>query len=382
MVLENKAFKYIQENQLYLSTVLPFEYVNKIAKPLIYKDNPLGYQRKLDKKHYYDLARKLQKGEVTLPTAIVLGVSEEFIEQFINIDQEESIVDFPINQLLQSEEQIFSVVDGQHRLAALELAASKNPSLLDYKLNIIILVNKNIERIKEIKVFTDINSKAKKITTDLTLLAEYNYRLYYLKALDQQDILDHVSVEVAYILNELKSSEFVNIWFGAIKVDITSNVNYGIIGVAAFKNSLTTLVKTFIETYGYEDILISPTIDYIQSISKHFSEFLVEAWEITYRHWPMAFINEDSDYKFNNDFYIQKTTGVNAVHQLITECLKGSGGIALGKYKEVLLKSPIKSEDWRIKGPFSGLTSKSGFNKAVGIILNKEPKEFWKEFNF
>lgn len=379
--MEDKAFKYIQEDQLYLSTVLPFKYVNKIAKPLIYGDNPLGYQRKLDKKHYYDLARKLQKGEVTLPTAIVLGVNEEFIERFININQEESIVEFPINQILQSEEKVFSVVDGQHRLAALELAATKNPSLFDYKLNIIILVNKNIDRIKEIKVFTDINSKAKKITTDLTLLAEYNYRLYYLKALEEQDILDHVSVEVAYNLNELKSSNFVNVWYGAIKVDVTSNENYGIIGIAAFKNSLTTIVKTFIETYGYDDILLSPTINYIQSISNDLSKFLAEAWEITYQRWPMAFIDKDSECKFNSDFYIQKTTGVNALHQIITECLKRSNVNALEKYKEIILKSPIESEDWRKKGIFSGLTSKSGFNKAVGIILNKNPEEYWNEFD-
>lgn len=381
MVLGNKAFKYIQENQLYLSTVLPFKYVNKIAKPLIYKDNPLGYQRQLDKKHYYDLARKLLKGEVTLPTAIVLGVNEEFIEQFININQEESIVEFPIHSLMQSG-QMFSVVDGQHRLAALELASTKNPNLLDYKLNIIILVNKNIDRIKEIKVFTDINSKAKKITTDLTLLAEYNYRLYYLKALDEQDILDHVSVEVAYILNELKSYDLLNIWFGAIKVDVTSTVNHGIIGVAAFKNSLSTLVKTFIEINDYGNILVSPTIDDINYISKDLTKFLVEAWEITYQRWPRAFKDEDSEYKFNGDYYIQKTTGVNALHQIMTECLKRSKVNTLVTYKEILLKSPINSEDWKIKGPFSGLTSKSGFNKAVGIILNKDPQEFWKEYNF
>lgn len=380
MVLENKAFKYIQENQLYLSTVLPFRYVNKIAKPLIYGDNPLGYQRQLDKKHYYDLARKLQKGEVTLPTAIVLGVSEEFIEQFVDTSFGESIVDFPIYELLQSDEQKFSVVDGQHRLAALELAATKYQSLLDYKLNIIILVNKNIDRIKEIKVFTDINSKAKKITTDLTLLAEYNYRLYYLTDLEEHDILDHVGVEVAYILNELNPSNFTNVWFGAIKVDVTSNQNYGIIGVAAFKNSLTTLVKTFIEINGYEDILLSPTIEYIQSVSNDLSKFLTDAWEITYKHWPSAFIKENSEYKFNMHFYIQKTTGVNAIHQIITECLKRSSNNALDIYKEVLLKSPIEAEDWRKKGPFSGLTSKSGFNKAVGIILNSDPKEFWGEF--
>lgn len=382
MVLEIKAFKYIQENQLYLSTVLPFKHVNEIAKPLIYhKDNPLGYQRQLDKKHYYDLARKLLTGEVTLPTAIVLGVSEEFIKQFIDINQEESIVDFPISQLLQSEEPMFSVVDGQHRLAALELAATKNSNLLDYSLNIIILVNKDIDRIKEIKVFTDINSKAKKITTDLTLLAEYNYRLHYLPSISQQEILDHVGVEVAYNLNELKHVSLVNIWFGAIKVDVTSNVNSGIIGVAAFKNSLNPLIKTFIEAKGYDRIFISPTIDQIQSISIELTEFLVRAWEITYRHWPMAFTNDDNESRFNSNFYIQKTTGVNALHQIMMECIKRDRVNTLESYQEILLKSPIKYEDWKAKGPFSGLTSKSGFNKAVGIILSKDPKEFWEEKN-
>lgn len=382
MVLRNKAFKYIQGDQFYLSTVLPFEYINKIAQPLIYGENPLGYQRQLDRKHYYDLARKLLKGDVTLPTAIVLGVSEEFIREFIDIYKDEEIVDFPINQLLEYGEKKFSVVDGQHRLAALELATTKDSSLLNYKLNIIILVNKDVNRIKEIKVFTDINSKAKRITTDLTLLAEYNYRLFYLDALEEQEILDHISVEVAYNLNDMKTSDFVNVWFGGIKIDVTSNENYGIIGVAAFKNSLTSIVKIFIEKYGYEGIFHSPTIEDIKSISKRLTDFLAEAWDITYHHWPLAFINENNENNYNSDFYIQKTTGVNALHQIISECLRRSNGNALENYKEVLLMSPIDSNDWRKKGIFSGLTSKSGFNKAVGLILNSDPKEFWKEFNF
>lgn len=382
-----KAFKYMQEDQLYLSMILPFASVNKISKPLIYnKDNPLGYQRSLDKKHYYELARKLKKGEVTLPTAVVLGISEEVISDFISIrneiDIENELIDFPIDDFVKSNEPMFSVVDGQHRLAALELASSKKPDLLDFNLNVIVLINKDINRIREVKVFTDINSKAKRITTDLTLLAEYNYRLYYSPNLTEQDFLEHIGVNIAYKLNEKTEANTINVWFNAIKLDITSDDNYGIIGVSAFKNSITPLIKVFIENKQNKNDDCNDTLnnfdwDEIEEISYDISEFLLKAWYNTFKRWPTTFNSENPTSMFNKDFYIQKTTGVNALHQILTDCIikNNNTSEALLSYKNIITDSSIQDKQWKVKDIFAGLTSKSGFSKAKKIILGEISKE-------
>lgn len=374
--LNREAFLYKQDNQLYISSVLEFGEINAIAKPLIYGDNKLGYQRKLDKKHYYELARKLVKGDVLLPTSIILGVDREFLSQYMVLDEINDIksCQIPINELIGQEEKQFSVVDGQHRLAALELAVSKREELITYKLNVIILVNDRIRRNKEIKVFTDINSKAKKITTDLTLLAEYNYRLHYNNGeLIEKDIIDHIGVKIAYNLNEC--SDITNVWLQAIKLDVASDDNYGVIGVAAFKNSLNKLIGTYIEQTNDMKQINEFTLEEIDSISNELTDLLLKSWNLIVTRWPSAFeFAENNQTHYNMEYYLQKTTGVNALHLILEKSLRENqeNEKALIQFQSILNQSLVEAKDWKVKGKFAGLTSKSGFNKAIRIILNQE----------
>ncbi|OES45390.1 DGQHR domain-containing protein [Domibacillus iocasae] len=373
--MNKEVFVYTQDSQLYINSVLEFKDLKEIAEPLIYGDNPLGYQRKLDKKHYYELARKLTKGDVLLPTSIILGVDKEFLSEYMDleVDNEVKITQFPIGKLVALQGKHFSVVDGQHRLAALGLAVSKREELINYKLNVVILVNDRVQRIKEIKVFTDINSKAKKITTDLTLLAEYNYRVYYKpEELTEKEILDHIGVRIAYNLNEDEYKP--NVWLEAIKLDVTSDENNGVIGVAAFKNSLNRLILTYIRKFDDGNRIIDFDIEKINSIAAALTGFLLKAWEIILNRWPGAFsFSTDNLHSYNNEYYLQKTTGVNALHLILEEILKENNFVekTLSELERALSRSLIESKDWKVKGQFAGLTSKSGFNKAALIILNK-----------
>lgn len=375
IILNREAFLYTQNNQLYISSVLEFKEINAIAKPLIYGDNPLGYQRKLDKKHYYELARGLVKGDVLLPTSIILGVDREFISQYMDLEEMDEVKRcyIPINELISHEEKQFSVVDGQHRLAALELAGSKKEELVRYKLNVIILVNDKINRNKEIKVFTDINSKAKKITTDLTLLAEHNYRLHYhIEELTEKDIVDHIGVKIAYNLNEKNIKN--NVWLRAIKLDVASDENYGVIGVAAFKNSLNRLIHAYINQHNIINKIHEFNIDKINLIANDLTDLLLKAWNLIVNRWPGAFDLSENNQAYNTGYYIQKTTGVNALHLILENSLSISqdNENPLIQFDSILSQSLIEAKDWKVKGKFAGLTSKSGFNKAMRIILNQE----------
>ncbi|MED4454886.1 DGQHR domain-containing protein [Metabacillus fastidiosus] len=374
--MNREAFLYTQNNQLYISSVLEFREINAIAKPLIYGENPLGYQRKLDKKHYYELARKLVKGDVLLPTSIILGVDREFLSQYMYLEEIDEVksCQIPIDKLITYAEKRFSVVDGQHRLAALELAVSKREELISYKLNVIILVNDKINRNKEIKVFTDINSKAKKITTDLTLLAEHNYRLHYnIEELTEKDIIDHIGVKIAYNLNEWNTKN--NVWLRAIKLDVASDDNYGIIGVAAFKSSLNKLISTYIHPSSNMLKIHEFDIYKINSIAEDLTNLLLKVWNLILNRWPSAFdFSENNQPYYNPGYYLQKTTGVNALHLILENSLEEShdNEEILIKFHGILSQSLVEAKDWKVKGKFAGLTSKSGFNKAIRIILNQE----------
>lgn len=75
---------------------------------------------------------------------------------------------------------------------------------------------------------------------------------------------------------------------------------------------------------------------------------------------------------YDNKYYIQKTTGTNALNMILNDITRsfGSSNETLDEFHEVIRKSPIKSKDWGTGGIFSGLTSKSGFKKAKEILIN------------
>jgi hypothetical protein len=115
----------------------------------------------------------------------------------------------------------------------------------------------------------------------------------------------------------------------------------------------------------------------VDSTADKISLILSEAWEIIYSRWPGAFnvSNEISnENRYDSEYYIQKTTGVNALHLILEVSIKQTTNTdeALNNFKNILSQSYVESSDWKFKAKFSGLTSKSGFNKVVQIILNED----------
>lgn len=57
---------------------------------------------------------------------------------------------------------------------------------------------------------------------------------------------------------------------------------------------------------------------------------------------------------YDNKYYIQKTTGTNALNMILNDITRsfGSSNETLDEFHEVIRKSPIKSKDWGTGGIF------------------------------
>lgn len=367
------ALKYFQENQEYFITVMPFSVVNNISYALIYGENDYGYQRALNQSHYKKICRSAMKtDELISPTSIVLGVNKsEFIN---NIELErENIFNLKINE----NDKIFRIIDGQHRLKGLEIAACNKEELYNYNLSVIIMVIDDKKRRTEVKVFNDINSKAKPLKMDLTILALYKYDI--LEKVKDIDIKEHVAVKIAYVLNEGYSTN--SIWKNAIKLDVNNYNSIGIIGFKTFYESIHPICDMLIN--NEKEIINKNSFDeifsYVDNKAKEIANGLLgPCWEVIYYKWnecfrkPVEITNyEEIETFFDTDYYLQKTMGTKAINWLIYDYLKENNGNvenAIIQFKERIQKSMLSNNDWKVGGRFLGLSSESGFKKIKELI--------------
>ena len=157
------AIKYEQSTYNLISTVLPFQTINLKSKTLVYGRDEGGYQRIQDEKHFQNIKKYIELGNFTFPNSIILAIDEADLSRII----ENETKDLIFLNLDDSSQFLFRVVDGQHRLLGIENAIANNPELINLKLQVSIIVTPNNRRSLEMEIFNNINSKAKRLKTDL-----------------------------------------------------------------------------------------------------------------------------------------------------------------------------------------------------------------------
>lgn len=377
------AQRYVQNNQEFYSMVLPFKDVFERSEVLVYgDDSKFGYQRPLDVRHSKNIKKSIINEKDSLPTSIILSVNKNEFEQYI---KEFSLKGFDSSDLIEvnlppaSDSKLFRIVDGQHRIYGLKEAAETDPYFENFPLNVIILTTKEEERVNEVIIFRDINSKAKKIRTDLTLLAIYNYELIQKKGLNNEiDLLKHLLIRTVHTLNESKGT----VWYKAVQFDIHQKPVSGVIGVAAMVNSLKNFVLKYIE---YKQINFTninqqtheETIKSLNEIADDISKIINVAWEAVRFKWKSCFLETEEGLSaevFDKTYYLQKTTGANAIHTILeNEIAYINNQFDLTQFKNIISDSPLKTEDWAVGGILSGLTSQSGFKTAENLIRYGQP---------
>ena len=375
------AIKYRQSNFELISTVLPLRVINSLSRTLIYGVDEGGYQRVPDEKHLNGIVKYVESQSFVFPNSIILAADDSsfsgvYFESELNL----SYLDFR-----KVVDKIFRIVDGQHRLLALDRAAHSDPSLLDIHLQVTVLITNSNRRSVEMDIFNNINSKAKRLKTDLIELAKYDYRIIE-ERVGSRELNAHIGVNLAYFLNENQNAD--NVWQNAIKIDIHSEVRVGIVGVKAFCESVRGLIECYLNSYSAQVDFMTDNqlIEFSRHSSVTIGEFLIRCWRVVKEKWPNAFldiykvVDIDGEYKaltYKSDFYIQKTLGCKSINYIISDLLNSNfdsyySESVLGLFKELIYNSKLTVHDWQLGKTLSGISSESGFRRVSRIIRNQE----------
>jgi len=375
------ALKYKHSSYQLLSTVLPFEVIKRKSKTLIYGIDDGGYQRAQDEKHFQNIRKYIEKGNFVFPNAIILAIDETELLKILKSDSENA-VSLDLDDKIQF---LFRVVDGQHRLLGIEQAMINNPSLKNLELQVSIVVTPINKRSIEMEIFSNINSKAKRLKTDLIELAKYDFRLIE-ENIGSTDLIPHIAINTAYNLNENYFSE--NVWQNAIKIDIHAENKIGIVGVTAFSESISGIVSSYISLNLREiqkmegkDLII-----FSRMAAKDIADYLVKVWTIVHDRWSKTFLDPykvldiDDQYKtiaYDPNFYVQKTLGCKSIGYVVNDILRDEYNSkfnrdSLAKFEKIIQECKLIDSDWQLGKTLSGISSESGFRKVARIIKNEE----------
>ncbi len=367
--------KYSQNNQSFINFIIDFKTLNRTSKVMVYGESKYGYQRKPDKKHYSKIKKYfLNEPNAILPSSLILGVDRDVIEKYIVKEKGNEYLNLEgINK------KIFRIVDGQHRLKGLEEAIKGKPELEDYIFNVVVIVTDIKNRSKELEIFTDINSKSKRIRVDLALLAKYNYEIYEGKI---EKLGEHIAVKTAFKLKEENSER--NIWRNGIKFDVHEEKALGIVSINAFKHSIKPLCDKYLRDieFNMKEATDIQKYEMAETASDFIVQLLVEAWTIVAEKWGGCFspsIENDyfydiKEYYYNRKYYIQKTLGVKVLNSILYDTVRNSNltEYNLGKFYRTIIASNVNISNWSTGDMFAGLSSESGFKLAKNYVLNKQ----------
>jgi DGQHR domain-containing protein len=376
------AIKYNQSNYPLISTVLPYNVINSKSKTLIYGIDDGGYQRIQDERHYQNIRKYIETENFVFPNSIILAIDKEQFENIV-VKNGEGLIYLNLDD---NKDNLFRVVDGQHRLLGIEQAIINNPKLNDLKLQVSIIITPQNRRSIEMEIFSNINSKAKRLKTDLIELAKYDFRILE-DRIGAKNLNSHIAINTAFKLNE-NTSISDNVWQNAIKIGIHSENKIGIIGVTAFIQSISGIVSSYInlnqeqiDSMGDKELIL-----FSRSAAKEISDFLIQAWRVINERWPQAFLDPyktldiDNQYKsivYDPNFYIQKTLGCKSINYLIADILKDRfdnifNASVLEDFKGIIYDCKLSTYDWKLGKTLSGISSESGFRKVTRILKNEE----------
>lgn len=379
----NKLFgiKYKQESQWYISLVLPMKYIIDNSTVLVYgEDAEYGYQRAPKKTHYTKIAKQLledQKRSVS-PNSVILGINIEDFEKKMKVSNEQNCGDQSVLELEVKENRDlkFRIIDGQHRIKGFEEAIrkcncdTKRTQLEKFCVNVIIMLLEKNNRLPEVYAFSDINSKAKPLKMDLTILAEYQYLLKEQpKEINSENFL---ATKVIMLLNKGDKCEY---WTNGIIIDVNSTSRVGCIGFKSFLESISFICKRKLDEYGQENLPndFKDKCDVLYDLADQVYIQLSECWNCVFDKWPVTMeqwmVEGDENILtyYNKDYYLQRTMGAFAINKLIAESIKD--GNSIDQFKEIIELCDLKVEDWRVDGQFAGISSLSGANKIKEKVL-------------
>jgi DGQHR domain-containing protein len=323
-----------------------------------------GYQRPLVPSHYRKIAKYFQmQSEPILPPAILTAADPGSIEE---------------DGVLLSIGGKLRVVDGQHRIEGIrylkKVDITSFGKIEEYQFPVIIMIIKPEQKVHEIETFININSKGKKVSTDLAIQLRDKIRdKQKINFEDNMQLIEATKTKVSNFLNKKIDS----IWYESIRVGDEFSKGRPI-SINAFNDSLDTLVSSYIEYHNVKDIIK------LDNIVEDLAELITNAWELIIIKWKNCFMNAGRR-SYSKQFNIQKGIGVIPLHTILGEKVKEANGdmdTALNNFNEVLKISRVKSNDWVVGGKFSALNSRVGFQLLIKYLKNEDVEEDIKRMSW
>lgn len=368
-------------NQMFFSTVMKVKDISELAHVLYYGVDEYGYQRKIEDNHLKKLKKAILNNELVSPTSILLGIQKSVYDTIKkDIDSKDSLLTKLFIDVSDGKK-IFSIIDGQHRIEAFkQLTEDKKIDINcdEYFLNTIIMVIDDNNRRVEVDAFNDINSKAKRLKTDLTMLA-----LLRIKQLEGDldfNAYEYLTNSLCYSINNLEG------WIWQNAIIYPENNKVGIIGYKAFYESIEPICKEFYQKAENKSRTLGEMDNDVNEI---INNLLRPCWDTVERKWSKCFNEEKalSDDGFmikfyNKDYNLQKPIGVRAINSIISDLYKLYNiNEVVNFFVKIMENCNISKEDWESGGKFSGLSSEAGFKVVKKIITKGYEDKYGKILN-
>ncbi len=331
--------------------------------------NPYGYQRPLSDRQVAKAAHYLLFEDKIFPTSILVNVRGP-----VEFTPAHSIGGFGEYGMLEIPRQSLPlyIVDGQHRIASIRLAAQEKPEYYNYPV-VVSLLNLP-DRFEEMRLFYIINSRQTKIST--ALAQRHLKQTIDRKGVEEvrisepkRKILAAIAVEIVDILNTDPDSP----WFDKVLLPHTR----GRRGYVISQTSLADSIGRLLARLPPGDV----DLNNVKYVSKKIARILINYWNAIKTFFPEAFAIPE-------DYTLQKTAGCYVFHLLFPEIYKmckKANNFTKEYMQDILLKTfnnlsktyglRMTSEFWnRWTGhPLVTGSGMKNINKLVELLTNALP---------
>lgn len=306
-----------------------------------------NYQRPPIPTHYRKIANYfLTESSPILPTAIVAAISSS------NIEEQDGQIELKGKM---------RIVDGQHRIEGLKALknefASQGREKYEtiknrFEFPIILMIIEPKDEIVEIDAFININSKGKRVKTDLAETLKSKKRELALSAVEfipvNEQLISDIALGVCRKLNTDSDSFWKDL---IIQADEIGNRNEQPITVITFMQAIKPVIALSLQ--GFRSLGKNDMQTQIFKVSS----LLLHIWDKVMDKWPGCFNGEKRTY--DKAYNICKGLGVIPLLQIYCN-QNNKTEETIDAFADVLAQSKVREEDWLVGGNFTGLSSGQG----------------------
>jgi len=336
------------------------------------EDNPLGYQRPLLERRVAQALNYLYFEDKTFPSSILVNIRGDV--EFTPACGVGEIGEYGILRIPGSSLPLW-IVDGQHRLMAIAVAAKENPTYINYPIPVSILTLP--DRYDEMRIFYIVNSRQKRISTGLAQrhLRQTIYKLG-IEEVKRYEAKRKVMAALSVTVVDKLRYDPQSPWYERVILPHEiKRKTHGIISQTSLADSIGLLIGKL----PSEDFDLNEA----DKSADRLSQLLINYWIALKEIFPEAF-------QIPEDYTIQRTVGCYVLHKVfpyVYELCKKSNDFSKERMKLFLLKMfenfskstgiAVNSEFWNkwVGDPLATGTGMKTVNKLANLLIESLPLE-------